>query len=192
VNLSGDDDIRNQRERGGNQHRPLARLVGIGDCDFIHGVEVTGACRRSDAAVATTRHVAAWKGSPHTGRAARVAIPKPAFGTHPRPIVFAWFRRPSADQPDAPAQPLHTVRAIQDDDVELAVVHKGRWPDLEQLFDARGGPKSCWCMIWRDMPERPQRTAGPSRKRALKNRVQAGQQVGLLANAIASPRHGAQ
>ena len=45
VNLSGDDDIRNQRERSGNQHRPLAWLVGIGDCDLIHGVEVTGACR---------------------------------------------------------------------------------------------------------------------------------------------------
>jgi hypothetical protein len=44
VNLSGDDDIRNQRERGGNQHGPLAWVVGIGDCDLIHAVEVTGGC----------------------------------------------------------------------------------------------------------------------------------------------------
>ena len=49
VNLSGDDDIRNQCDRGGNHHRPLAWLVGIGDCDLIHGVEVTGACRCWDA-----------------------------------------------------------------------------------------------------------------------------------------------
>jgi hypothetical protein len=49
MNLSGDDDIRDQRERGGNQHGPLAWIVGIGDCDLIHGVEVTGACRCWDA-----------------------------------------------------------------------------------------------------------------------------------------------
>ena len=35
-------------------------------------------------------------------------------------------------------------------------------------------------MVWRDMPERPQRTDGQSRKRALDSRVKAGQQVGLL------------
>jgi hypothetical protein len=64
VNLSGDDDIRNQRERGGNQHGPLAWVVGIGDCDLIHGVEVTGACR----------------GSLSTDRAARVAIPRRRTG----------------------------------------------------------------------------------------------------------------
>jgi hypothetical protein len=74
-----------------------------------------------------------------------------------------------------------------DNDVEIVAVDKGRWPDLEQLFESRGGPKSCWCMIWRDMPESPQRTDGPSRKRALKTRVQAGQQVGLLANRDGEP-----
>ena len=29
-----------------------------------------------------------------------------------------------------------------EDDVEIAVVDEGRWPDLEQLFQSRGGPKS--------------------------------------------------
>jgi hypothetical protein len=94
VNLCGDDDIRYQRERGGNQHRPLARLVGIGDCDFIHGVEVTGACRLSDTAVATTRHVPAWKGSLHTGRAERVTIPRPAFGGQVLLLLFVALPRP--------------------------------------------------------------------------------------------------
>ena len=45
VNLSGDHDICNQCDRGGNQHRPLAWLVGISDCDLIHGVEVIGSYR---------------------------------------------------------------------------------------------------------------------------------------------------
>jgi hypothetical protein len=41
ANLSGDDDIRSQRERGGNHHRPLAWFVRKNDCGLIHGVEVT-------------------------------------------------------------------------------------------------------------------------------------------------------
>lgn len=45
ANLRGDDDVRSQRERGGNHHRPLAWLVGIGDYGLIHGVEATGARR---------------------------------------------------------------------------------------------------------------------------------------------------
>jgi hypothetical protein len=49
VDLSGDDDVRDQRERGGNQYGSLAWIVGIGDCDLIHGVEVTGAGRCWDA-----------------------------------------------------------------------------------------------------------------------------------------------
>jgi hypothetical protein len=24
-----------------------------------------------------------------------------------------------------------------------------RWPDFERLFESRGGPKACWCMVWR-------------------------------------------
>ena len=65
MNLSGDDDIGNQRERGGNQHGPLAWIVGIGDCDLIHGVGVTGGYRCSDDAAVETNHVKAeGKGQP--------------------------------------------------------------------------------------------------------------------------------
>ena len=28
-------------------------------------------------------------------------------------------------------------------------VDASRWDDLERLFESRGGPKSCWCMVWR-------------------------------------------
>jgi hypothetical protein len=49
VNLSGDDDIRDQRERGGNQHGPLARSVRMGGLDLIHLVKFTGANRYPDA-----------------------------------------------------------------------------------------------------------------------------------------------
>jgi GNAT superfamily N-acetyltransferase len=89
--------------------------------------------------------------------------------------------RGSGDVPERVARPAQNEQVQKDEGVEIAVIDKSRWPDLEQLFESRGGPKSCWCMVWRDMPERPQRSDGPSRKRALKGRVQAGQQVGLLA-----------
>lgn len=68
----------------------------------------------------------------------------------------------------------------EDARVQIAPVDQARWSDLELLFESRGGPKSCWCMVWRAMPERPQRSDGPSRRRALDGRVMAGQQVGLL------------
>jgi hypothetical protein len=24
-----------------------------------------------------------------------------------------------------------------------------RWADFESLFESKGGPKNCWCMVWR-------------------------------------------
>ena len=46
-------------------------------------------------------------------------------------------------------------------------VDRARWPDLERFFEARGGPKSCWCMVWRASGPEARRTDGPSRKAAL-------------------------
>lgn len=37
------------------------------------------------------------------------------------------------------------------------------WPDFAALFEAPGGPKHCWCMVWRPLPA-PDRT-GPGAKR---------------------------
>ena len=31
-------------------------------------------------------------------------------------------------------------------------VNQETWADLERLFEARGGPKNCWCMVWRAKP----------------------------------------
>jgi GNAT superfamily N-acetyltransferase len=59
-------------------------------------------------------------------------------------------------------------------------VDQGRWPDFERLFESRGGPKACWCMVWRATPEEARRTDGASRKAAMAKRVAAGTTVGLL------------
>jgi hypothetical protein len=85
VNLSSDDDIRNQRERGRNQHGPLAGIAPIVDCDLIHVVEVTGANPISRRAVVVTNHVEAEaeaeaEGQTLCGPAPRVVLRSPAVG----------------------------------------------------------------------------------------------------------------
>ncbi|MFC3552458.1 GNAT family N-acetyltransferase [Lysobacter cavernae] len=54
------------------------------------------------------------------------------------------------------------------------------WPDFERLFAARGGPKSCWCMLWRATADEARRRDGASRRAAMAARVRAGMPVGLL------------
>ncbi|MGB4117244.1 MAG: GNAT family N-acetyltransferase [Polaromonas sp.] len=54
------------------------------------------------------------------------------------------------------------------------------WPDFEKLFERRGGPKACWCMVWRATPEEAKHADGASRKIAIAERIAAGTTVGLL------------
>jgi GNAT superfamily N-acetyltransferase len=62
-----------------------------------------------------------------------------------------------------------------------------RWPDLVKLFASRGGPKSCWCMVWRATPQEGKRTDGVSRRRALQSRVRKHVPIGLLGYAHGEP-----
>jgi GNAT superfamily N-acetyltransferase len=55
-----------------------------------------------------------------------------------------------------------------------------RWSDFEALFQARGSPKSCWCMVWRAAGAEATHTDGMSRKAAMSARINAGTPVGLL------------
>jgi GNAT superfamily N-acetyltransferase len=66
-------------------------------------------------------------------------------------------------------------------------VDRRRWSDLERLFESRGGPKSCWCMVWRATPDEAKHPDGTSRKAALAGRVQAGTPIGLLGYLAGEP-----
>lgn len=59
-------------------------------------------------------------------------------------------------------------------------VDRSRWGDFEKLFEAQGGPKYCWCMIWRARGEEARNTSGAYRKKRMKARVDEGVPVGLL------------
>ncbi len=51
---------------------------------------------------------------------------------------------------------------------------------MQRLFESRGGPKNCWCMVWRATPEEARHPDGASRKAAMARRIDAGVPVGLL------------
>jgi GNAT superfamily N-acetyltransferase len=59
-------------------------------------------------------------------------------------------------------------------------VDNTNWDDFERLFAARGGPKSCWCMVWRARAAEAKATDGTSRKAAMHSRVRDGVPIGLL------------
>ena len=62
--------------------------------------------------------------------------------------------------------------------LEFHEVTPDRWPDFERLFEARGGPKSCWCMVFRSPGGAS--TTSTARKAAMNQRVAAGTPVGIL------------
>lgn len=67
-----------------------------------------------------------------------------------------------------------------DDPLTFHPVTPARWPDLAALFEARGGPKACWCMVWRATAAEAKDTSGKARRAALEGRVRAGVPVGIL------------
>jgi GNAT superfamily N-acetyltransferase len=76
---------------------------------------------------------------------------------------------------------------MPEDELVFHAVTPARWDDLARLFEARGGPKSCWCMVWRATPAEARRTDGKSRKAALKLRVMQSVPVGILGYAGREP-----
>lgn len=49
-----------------------------------------------------------------------------------------------------------------------------------QLFEGRGGPKHCWCLVWRERGA-ASRLDLPGHREVMANRVRAGTPIGLLA-----------
>ena len=56
-----------------------------------------------------------------------------------------------------------------------------RWSDLEDLFEAQGGPKHCWCMVFRPMSSADRCAGRPAKKEAMSKSIASGTPVGILA-----------
>jgi len=59
-------------------------------------------------------------------------------------------------------------------------VVKNNWHDLECLFESKGGPHHCWCMVWREMNEGKTRGNKADKKGALKGLIDRNIPIGLL------------
>lgn len=59
-------------------------------------------------------------------------------------------------------------------------VNQSRWRDLERLFEAPGGPKHCWCVVWSSMPKEASRADKRAKKAALRGLVRRNMPIGIL------------
>ncbi len=65
------------------------------------------------------------------------------------------------------------------ENIQYQPVDLSNWTDLEQLFESRGGPHNCWCMIWRYIEEKDKQSNKVAKKRALHSYIEKGTPIGL-------------
>jgi len=58
-------------------------------------------------------------------------------------------------------------------------VTSSEWDDFEALFERPGGPKHCWCMVWRTLSS-ARCSDRAAKKQAMQARILADQPVGQL------------
>lgn len=63
--------------------------------------------------------------------------------------------------------------------LRIEPANAAHWPDLERLFESRGGPHACWCSVWRPLSSK-ERNDKVVKKATLKARVCDGPAIGLL------------
>lgn len=66
-------------------------------------------------------------------------------------------------------------------------VDKSNWTDLETLFESKGGPHNCWCIVWRNMEEGKDRSNKTDKKDSLKKYVEKKSPIGLLCKNNSEP-----
>ncbi|HLF33174.1 MAG TPA: GNAT family N-acetyltransferase [Cyclobacteriaceae bacterium] len=65
--------------------------------------------------------------------------------------------------------------------IKIKPVNKSTWQNFEFLFESKGAPSYCWCMAWRMTTEEIKNNNSANRKKFMKQTVEAGTPVGLLA-----------
>jgi GNAT superfamily N-acetyltransferase len=64
--------------------------------------------------------------------------------------------------------------------IVIKPVDTTNWVDFESLFQAKGGPSYCWCMVWRMTKDELKQNTSACRKEFIKQRVLSGIPIGLL------------
>ncbi len=66
-------------------------------------------------------------------------------------------------------------------------VDSSNWKDLEELFEARGGPHYCWCTAWRKVAFKDKPINKADKKNTLKGQAELNQPIGLLCYSDTTP-----
>lgn len=61
------------------------------------------------------------------------------------------------------------------------------WSDLETLFESKGCPHHCWCMVWRKMNNNTKRSDKKAKKAYMKSYIDKNIPVGLLCYSGSEP-----
>lgn len=64
---------------------------------------------------------------------------------------------------------------------EFREVGRENWSDLVTLMESRGGPRNCWCLVWRERSAVRRTLDLEGRRAKMRARVEAGAPVGILA-----------
>lgn len=73
------------------------------------------------------------------------------------------------------------------DGYEVHPLTSDRWDDLVTLFGPKGAQEGCWCMWWRQTAAEWKVMAGEKNKEAMRSRVEAGEEPGLMAYSEGEP-----
>ena len=73
------------------------------------------------------------------------------------------------------------------DHLDFRPVDEATVGDFESLFDGPGGPRHCWCMVWRRSAAEAKANDPASRRRQMMQRIAAGTPVGLVAYGDGQP-----
>ncbi len=65
--------------------------------------------------------------------------------------------------------------------IKCLPVIPSNWSDLERLFEGRGGPRFCWCMVNRHMTPPYGKSGTAAKKAGMSRYVEEGTPVGILA-----------
>ena len=76
---------------------------------------------------------------------------------------------------------------MNESDVIIKPVTDSNWRDFESLFESRGAPSWCWCMVWRLTKEERKERGRENRKKCMKGRIQSKVPVGILAYTADKP-----
>jgi GNAT superfamily N-acetyltransferase len=66
------------------------------------------------------------------------------------------------------------------ENIRIKPVDRNNWKDFESLFESKGGPSYCWCMVWRMTKDELKQNNSACRKEFIKQRVLSDIPIGIL------------